>query len=549
MRRLILSLACSCCLSIPAALGQTADPQNLLIRNVNLIDPTGAEETVPVNILIQENKLELVSRDTIPSPGDMETLDGRGGFLLGTLEIGAEPRFIILDQDPRVNAEVLLDTKSHILLALLGGAVRQNRLFAAAEQISEPVAAPRPRGWLAYTPPPLALPLSYTDTAKWNRWESKYVDGIFIAATVLDRQNWASQDDASRQQVGDLGAFEGGEVRGFRMGVAGTINFEQPWVYTIAGATHAFDKGFDTEESDSFTFFDYRLDIPMRKGMTLSVGKQKEPISMERIMSMVQLPMQERTSVSDAMLPSRNFGAVMSGNALGQKLSWAGGVFNDAFDTSTSLSESSSQVVGRVTWLPFETDDGSNLFHLGLGARFTNGREGVRFRTSPEFNNAPDFVDTGEERIEVDHGRQYNLEASWRRGPYWVAAEYLKSELDSPSLGNLDFSGYHVTGSWILSGEMRSYNKRSGIFGPVPVARSVNQGGWGAWEAGVRWSSLDLTDGAVDGGELDILSLGINWWLTPVFNVNLNYRHITNDRDGLSGQSEGLMGRVLLMLE
>jgi phosphate-selective porin OprO/OprP len=525
------------------------DPQSLLIRNLNLIDPTGVEETVPVSILIQENRLELVSQDTIPSPDDVETLDGRGGFLLGTLEIGAEPRFIILAQDPRVNAEVLLDTKSHILFALLGGEVRQNRLLAVAEEAGDSVSAPRRRGWLAYTPPPLALPLSYRDAAKWNRWESRYGDGIFIAATVLDRQKWASQDEASRQQVGDLGAFEGGEVRGFRVGVAGTINFEQPWVFTIAGATHAFDKGFDTEESDSFTFFDYRLDIPMSKGMTLSVGKQKEPISMERIMSMVQLPMQERTSVSDAMLPSRNFGAVMSGNALGQKLSWAGGVFNDAFDTSTSLSDSSSQFVGRVTWLPFETDDGSNLLHLGLGARFTNGREGIRFRTSPEFNNAPDFVDTGEERIDTDRGRQYNLEASWRRGPSWIAFEYLKSEVDSPSLGNLDFSGYHITGSWILSGEMRRYNKRSGIFGPVPVARSVNQGGWGAWEAGIRFSSLDLTDGAVDGGQLDILSLGINWWLTPVFNVNLNYRHITNDQGGLSGESDGVMGRVVLMLE
>jgi phosphate-selective porin OprO/OprP len=526
------------------------DPQNLLIRNVHLIDPTGAEDTVAVNMLIQQNRLELVSRDAIPAPQGVLELDATGGFLIGALEIGAEPRFIILDQDPRVNAEVLLDTKAHILLALLGGELRRNRLLAAVEEeVSEPVEEPRGRGWLAYTPPPLALPLNYTDTAKWNRWESKYVDGIFIAATVLDRQHWPSQDDASRQQVGDLGAFEGGEVRGFRIGAAGTINFEQPWVYTIAGATHAFDKGFDTEESDSFTWFDYRLDIPMPKGTTLSVGKQKEPISMERIMSMVQLPMQERTSVSDALLPSRNFGAVMSGNALGQKVSWASGIFNDAFDTSTSLSNSSSQVVGRVTWLPFETEDGSNLFHLGLGARFSNGREGVRFRTSPEFNKAPDFVDTGEERIDANDMRQYNLEASWRRGPYWVAAEYLSTDVDSPTFGDLGFRGYHITASWILSGEMRSYNKRSGILGPVPVARSVKQGGSGAWEAGVRWSSLDLTDGVVDGGEMDILSLGINWWLTPVFNVNLNYRHIMTDRGGLSGESDGVMGRVLLMLE
>lgn len=31
----------------------------------------------------------------------------------------------------------------------------------------------------------------------------------------------------------------------------------------------------------------------------------------------------------------------------------------------------------------------------------------------------------------------------------------------------------------------------------------------GAWELGVRWSSIDISDGLVDGGEMDILSLGV----------------------------------------
>ena len=70
-----------------------------------------------------------------------------------------------------------------------------------------------------------------------------------------------------------------------------------------------------------------------------------------------------------------------------------------------------------------------------------------------------------------------------------------------------------------------------------------------AWELAARFSSIDLTDGPVDGGEMDILSLGVNWWLSPIFNVNFNYRFITNDKDGLSGDAQGVMGRVLLMLE
>ena len=35
-------------------------------------------------------------------------------------------------------------------------------------------------------------------------------------------------------------------------------------------------------------------------------------------------------------------------------------------------------------------------------------------------------------------------------------------------------------------------------------------------EAGFRYSSLDLSDGDVDGGEMDTYSLGLNWWLTLI---------------------------------
>ena len=52
---------------------------------------------------------------------------------------------------------------------------------------------------------------------------------------MLDRTHWLSQDDVSRQQVGELSDFDGGEIRALRFGLAGTLNFKMPWVYTIAG--------------------------------------------------------------------------------------------------------------------------------------------------------------------------------------------------------------------------------------------------------------------------------------------------------------------------
>lgn len=268
---------------------------------------------------------------------------------------------------------------------------------------------------------------------------------------------------------------------------------------------------------------------------------------MERVTSMIQLPMQERASASDALLPARNLGVVASATALGRRMTWAGGVFNNFVDSSESIGSTSSQLIGRATWLPFVSEDESNIVHLGGGLRFDNAKQPLQFFTEPEFNRSPLFVDT--DRIEADGARTYNLEAAWRRGPYWIAGEYVRTNVDAPASGDPNFGGFHVSGSWILTGEMRDYNYISGIWGPVPVARSVYQGGWGAWELGARYSTLDLSDGTIDGGAMDIWSLGLNWWLTPYFQANMNYRYITLDRGGRRGTSNGFMARIALLLE
>jgi phosphate-selective porin OprO/OprP len=263
---------------------------DILIRNATLIDPSGASPDRKVSLLVRDGKLEIVTEDTIPTKEAGEIVNADAGFIIGNLEIGAAPSFMILSLDPREDFEALLDTKTYASFAMHDG-------------------------------------------SKWNRWETKYISGIFLSGLVIDRINWLSQDAASEGVVGDLSAFEGGEIRGFRIGAAGTLNmFDRPWVYTIFGATNAFDKGFNEEGLDDFAWLDWRLDIPFIANTVLSVGKQKEPISGERVQSLIFNHMQERTAVSDAFLPSRNVGIVWSGAGSLPYSTWAVGVFNDWFD-------------------------------------------------------------------------------------------------------------------------------------------------------------------------------------------------------------------------
>ncbi len=545
---------------------EAAPTADLLIQNVTLIADDGEGDAADpvVNILIRDRKLDIVTKDQIPVDDPTLSFDAKGGYLLGKLELGERPNFIVLDSDPRIDFDVLLDTDKHTEFAVSEGEIVRNRLVTRAEVPVEavPVLATAEDGsgelktpWLAYTPPPMMLPTGYRDTSKWNRWESKAIDGIFIAAVALDRMRWSSQDDTSEAQVGNVKNFGGGTIRGLRFGVVGSLNFAKPWVYTIFGATNAFDKGFEESRDDDFQWFDYRLDIPFYKGTTLSIGKQKEPISMERLTPMTFISMQERAGAIDAMLPARNTGIVLSGGSLSERMSWAVGGFNNSFEGDESFSNAASQIVGRVTGIPFVSDDKSNLVHLALGMRYTNAKEGIRYFTEPEFTESPIYVDTDatddgiEDRINADDAVTWDLEASWRRGPLWLSSEWVKTEVNSTAAGDPVFDGYYVAGVWSLTGEMRKYNTRAGLFDRPPVAKSVYQNGIGAWELLARYSSTDLTDGLIEGGNMDIASAGIRWWLTPFFMVDLNYRYITLTDPLGQGHSSGINGRLFLSLE
>ncbi len=535
-------------LLVPAGISaQTTDqPEqvtDLAITNVYLIGRQDAASDVLVNVLIRDGKLLVVTENELPENAARTRVDGQKGFLFGRLEIGKPARVVILDTDPRADISVLVDSAKHSRFALQDNEIVLNELPTTT---LAPDAPATPRSWRAYTPPPIAVPTQYFDSRKWNRFDTRYASGLVTGALVLDRLEWLSQDSASKAQVGNLKSSEGSEVRAFRLGVVGRIKFPNPWTYTIFAATHTFDTDFNAETDDDLTWFDYRLDIPVGKKLNLSVGKQKEPISMERLMPLTFLPWQERAAVNDSLLQARNFGVVLNSTGPEQRWAWAASVFRD-LDAEASWADTPTKFAGRTTVLPWVSEDGSNLVHLGLGIRYTDQSDERRYRARPEFNRAPLFLDTG--AFDVDGELTTNLEVYWRRGPYLVGMEFTRSALDAPAAGNPTFDGFFISGSWSLTGEMRNYRRTSGVFSPIRVARPVNRGGWGSWELAARYSNLDLTDGGIDGGEMEIFSLGLNWWLTQSAQASLNYRYVDLDRFDLTGQSSGIDLRLLLVLD
>ena len=74
-------------------------------------------------------------------------------------------------------------------------------------------------------------------------------------------------------------------------------------------------------------------------------------------------------------------------------------------------------------------------------------------------------------------------------------------------------------------------------------------GSFSSCNFGVRWSSLNQTDGIIVSGKLDIYSLGLTWWLSPVSNINANDRYTESEQGGFNGNSSAVVTRFLLLLE
>jgi phosphate-selective porin len=377
----------------------------------------------------------------------------------------------------------------------------------------------------------------------WNRLESKWVNAQPLGGLALDFVRY-HQYDSSLQQVGDLTEFERPEVRVLRLGAAGTFNFQKPWLWYITGAYRGFDRGFDRSAEDAWTLLDLSLTVPIEKLGSVTVGKIKEPFSMERLMGGGLLPAMERSMGIDALTSARNVGVQIGNHFAGKRMTWRGGVFNDWLFTEEPFSTSATQYIGRLTGLPLDQPQGVGLLHLGISGRYSASiPRMIRFKNSPEVFQ-PVFVDTGD--FSAEEMTNTNVEAYYQKGPFWLATEYLHASIRSPANGDPSFRAFFVQPTWVLNGESRPYNGEVGIFGTLRPKKKVTEGGTGLFEVGVRYSMVDLEEGSISGGEMSRLTGVFNWYLSGTALTSFNYGLVRLDREGAVGYTNIFQLRLFL---
>ena len=80
--------------------------------------------------------------------------------------------------------------------------------------------------------------------------------------------------------------------------------------------------------------------------------------------------------------------------------------------------------------------------------------------------------------------------------------------------------------------------------GFIPAGKSVFNGGWGAWEGVLRFSSFNLDDGNIKGGSYWRLTPMVNWYMSKVIRMEFIYGYGQLNRFELKGNTQFFQSRI-----
>jgi len=305
---------------------------------------------------------------------------------------------------------------------------------------------------------------------------------------------------------------------------------------------------------------------------TVRVGNQKDPYGFEHLCSSRWLNFMERSFAQDAFVGPFNNGFIpgiqVLNNTEDGRFAWQFGVFkNTSNPFGFSATGGGAMSSARLVWLPVYEDEGRRLIHLGVAGRSTGlsllpekldpatgqpigpSVPAVRFRSRGSIRNGPPgplnsiYADSG--LLQGSWQNLIGLEFVVNSGPLSFQSEYFGSWLadavttstnpinsgrqppPGTPVGTIFYQAAYAEVLWFLTGESRTYSLAGTRFDrPIPERsyRPLRHGGGpGAWQIGARYNYLCLSDGEVNGGVLNGMTLGLNWLLTPNARVYFNY--------------------------
>ncbi len=116
------------------------------------------------------------------------------------------------------------------------------------------------------------------------------------------------------------------------------------------------------------------------------------------------------------------------------------------------------------------------------------------------------------------------IEAALLSGAFSLQTELGATHIKRPDAMSTIFYAFYVFGSYALTGEMRQYRENLGTIRHIQPSRPLRSGGGGlgAFELAFRFSRVNLNDQDIQGGTLNDVTLGLNWYPTRPTRIAVN---------------------------
>ena len=377
-----------------------------------------------------------------------------------------------------------------------------------------------------------AAPVEHASFASWNLNSALSGDAPAFPTVKLTGffqldTGWAHQDAANRAAVGDV--QDGIDFRRARLAATGNVAENVAYMLEM-------DFAFPGRPSFMDVWGEVR-DVDFLQNVRF--GQYRQPFGLDGLTSVKELTFIER-ALPFAFLPFRQTGVMAHGASKSEDMTWWLSGFRapvDAFGGNVG-DNAGYGMAARATAVVI--DDGDAIVHLGGAySLIYPTTDMARYRSTPEFfdtdallGSTPAFVDTGV--IAADHVNLFAGELAATSGAWHAQGELLYAVVDRLAGSSVAFSGVTFQSGWILTGEHRPYDRKNAVLGRVvPCENFGLNGGCGAWEVAARWSYLDLNDAGVNGGQLNNVTAGLNWYLNRYTKLQLNYIHAFLKTPGL----------------
>jgi len=304
------------------------------------------------------------------------------------------------------------------------------------------------------------------------------------------------------------------ELRRARLGIEGT-------------APGGISYLFEVELGEGIVeFTDATIAWRASNAVTITAGQHNNFQSLEEVTSSRFISFVERPAFTDAFNFERRLGlstTITSGPVTTQL-----GVFHDNL-LDLDEGDDTVSVDGRIVYAP---RIGTTQFHLAASAHWRDNGDLIARGTTTRYRQRP-MIHASDARfvatpaLAVDRETDFGVEAAFISGPFFGAAEAHWLHADRITGADPTFFGFYAEAGWFITGETRGY--RGARWDRTRVRRSIEEGGPGAIQVGVRYDHLDLNSSGIVGGTQNGLQLGLTWIPTDYVRFLVNYGRLSYD--------------------